>query len=236
MTGMPDETEVARRLAEVRAKRGYLLPHHGLLAIAAPSVLAGYDATYTALTLTPRSLHERPKEFIWIGVLVACDEAIATHHIAKFRAAGGTDEEIELAIRLAAFAEGAPRFAFAEAKWQRHLPHYNRARAYRAALAGLTAGCGVAQGWIEMTCAAIHTARKGWWELAEHIRGAYACGVPEVELAEALSYAMFPGSIPNFVDACGVWQGLIARGEVAASPAFALWGAAAADQRGFDGA
>lgn len=236
MTGTPDEAEVARRLEEVRAKRGYLLPHHGLLAIAAPAVLAGYDATYTALTLTPRNLHERPKEFIWLGVLVACDEAIATHHIAKFRAAGGTDEEIELAIRLAAFAEGAPRFAFAAGKWQRHLPRYDRARAYRAALAGLTAGCGVAQGWIEMTCAAIHTARKGWWEVAEHIRGAYACGVPEVELAEALSYAMFPGSIPNFVDACGVWQGLIARGEVTASPAFALWGAAAADQRGFDGA
>ncbi|WP_368417203.1 carboxymuconolactone decarboxylase family protein [Falsiroseomonas sp.] len=236
MTVMRDEAEVARRLAEVRAKRGYLLPHHGLLAIAAPSVLAGYDATYTALTLTSRSLHERPKEFIWLGVLVACDEAIATHHIAKFRAAGGTDEEIELAIRLAAFAEGAPRFAFAEAKWQRHLPRYDRSRAYRAALDGLTSGCGVAQGWIEMTCAAIHTARKGWWELAEHIRGAYACGVPEVELAEALSYAMFPGSIPNFVDACGVWQELIARGEVPASPAFALWGAAAAEQRGFDGA
>jgi alkylhydroperoxidase/carboxymuconolactone decarboxylase family protein YurZ len=160
MTVMPDEAEVSRRLAEVRAKRGYLLPHHGLLAIAAPLVLAGYDATYTALTLTPRSLHERPKEFIWLGVLVACDEAIATHHIAKFRAAGGTDEEIELAIRLAAFAE----------------------------------------------------------------------------VAEALSYAMFPGSIPNFVDACGVWQELIARGEVPASPAFALWGAAAAEQRGFDGA
>jgi alkylhydroperoxidase/carboxymuconolactone decarboxylase family protein YurZ len=236
MTVMPDEAEVSRRLAEVRAKRGYLLPHHGLLAIAAPLVLAGYDATYTALTLTPRSLHERPKEFIWLGVLVACDEAIATHHIAKFRAAGGTDEEIELAIRLAAFAEGAPRFAFAEAKWQRHLPRYDRARAYRAALANLTVGSGVVQGWIEMTCAAIHTARKGWWELAEHIRGAYACGVPEVELAEALSYAMFPGSIPNFVDACGVWQELIARGEVPASPAFALWGAAAAEQRGFDGA
>jgi hypothetical protein len=60
--------------------------------------------------------------------------------------------------------------------------------------------------------------------------------VPEVELAEALSYAMFPGSIPNFVDACGVWQELIARGAVPASPAFALWGAAAAEQRGFDGA
>ncbi len=235
MSQAPDAAEVAARLAEVRAKRGYLLPHHGLLAIAAPALLTGYDAAYTALTLTPRSLHERPKEFIWLGVLTACDEAIATHHIAKFRAAGGTDAEIELAIRLAAFAEGASRFAFAAESWARHLPGYDRARAYRDALRGIVADSDVPAGWIEMTLAAIHTARKNWWELALHIRAAYAEDVPEMELAEAISYALFPGSIPNFVEACGVWQGMIARGEVPASAAFALWGAAAAEQRGFDG-
>jgi alkylhydroperoxidase/carboxymuconolactone decarboxylase family protein YurZ len=231
----PDAEEVARRLAAVRAKRGYLLPHHGLLAIAAPAVLAGYDATYTALTLTPRSLDERTKEFVWLGVLVATEEAIATHHIAKFRAAGGTDAEIELAVRLAGFAAGAPFFAFPQEKWSRHLPAYDRERAYRAALAALIADQGVPRGWVEMTLAAIHTTRKAWWELAVHIRGAYAAGVAEIDLAEALSYAMFPGSIPNFVDACAVWQGMIARGEVPASPAFQLWGAAAAEQAGFDG-
>ena len=48
-----------------------------------------------------------------------------------------------------------------------------------------------------------------------------------------MSYAMFPGSIPNFVDACGVWQGLIARGEVPASESFKIWGADAANQAGF---
>lgn len=232
----PDAREVAARLAEVRAKRGYLLPHHGLLAIAAPAVLAGYDATYTALTLTPRTLHERPKEFIWLGVLVACEEAIATHHIAKFRAAGGTEAEIALAIRLAAFAAGAPLFEFATSKWARHLPGHDREASYRTALDALTAGQDVPRGWVEMALAAIHTTRRRWWELAVHIRGAYAAEVPELELAEALSYAMFPGSIPNFVDACGVWQAMIARGEVPASAAFALWGAALAEQRGFDGA
>jgi alkylhydroperoxidase/carboxymuconolactone decarboxylase family protein YurZ len=232
----PDENEVRARLAEVRAKRGYLLPHHGLLAIAAPALLAGYDAAYTALTLTPRTLHERPKEFIWLGVLTACDEAIATHHIEKFRAAGGTDAEIELAIRLAAFADGASRFAFAAESWARHLPAYDRARAYGDALRGLVADSDVPEGWVEMALSAIHTAHRNWWELSLHIKGAYAAGVSEMELAEAISYAMFPGSIPNFVDACGVWQGMIARGEVPASPVFALWGASAAEQKGFDGA
>ncbi|MDB5380361.1 MAG: hypothetical protein JWR00_4807 [Rubritepida sp.] len=233
MTEMPSAAEVKRRLAEVRAKRGYLLPHHGMLAIAAPGLLAGYDAAYTALALTPRFLHERPKEFIWLAVLTACDEAIATHHIAKFRQAGGTDDEIELAVRLAAFAEGAPRFAFAAEKWARHLPAYDRATAYRSALDALQAGSVVSRGLVEVALAAVHTTRKGWWELALHIKGAYAEGVPEMELAEGISYAMFPGSIPNFVDACGVWQGLIARGEVPASEAFRLWGADAAAQAGF---
>jgi alkylhydroperoxidase/carboxymuconolactone decarboxylase family protein YurZ len=230
---MPSAAEVERRLAEVRAKRGYLLPHHGMLAIAAPGLLAGYDAAYTALALTPRFLDERPKEFIWLAVLTACDEAIATHHIAKFRNAGGTDAEIELAVRLAAFAEGAPRFAFAAEKWGHHLPAYDRATAYRAALDALQAGSGVSRGLVEVTLAAVHTTRRGWWELALHIRGAYAEGVPEMELAEGISYAMFPGSIPNFVDACGVWQGLIAKGEVPASEVFRLWGADAAAQAGF---
>lgn len=109
MAEMPDTAGMERRLAEVRAKRGYLLPHHGMLAIAAPGLLAGYDAAYTALALTPRIMAERPKEFIWLAVLTACDEGIATHHIAKFRNSGGTDAEIELAVRLAAFAEGASR-------------------------------------------------------------------------------------------------------------------------------
>jgi alkylhydroperoxidase/carboxymuconolactone decarboxylase family protein YurZ len=233
MTEMPDAAEVERRLDEVRAKRGYLLPHHGLLAIAAPGLLKGYDAAYTALALTPRLMHERPKEFIWLAVLTACDEAIATHHIKKFRDAGGTDAEIELAIRLAGFAEGAPRFAFAAEKWGHHLPAYDRTRAYRAALDALQAGSGVPRGLVEVAMAAVHTTRKGWWELALHIRGAYDEGVPELELAEGISYAMFPGSIPNFVDACGVWQGMVARGEVPASEAFRIWGADAANQTGF---
>ena len=233
MDAMPEPAEVERRLAEVRAKRGYLLPHHGLLAIAAPALLAGYDAAYTALTLMPRSMDERAKEFVWLAVLVATDEALATHHIAKFRAAGGTAAELELAVRIAGFAEGARCFAFAAEKWQHHLPAYGREAAYRAALDAAQAGATIPRGLVEVALAAVHTTRKAWWEVALHIRGAYAEGVPEMELAEGLSYAMFPGSIPNFVDACGVWQGMIARGEVPASDAFRLWGAEAEAQKGF---
>ena len=67
----PDLDAIQSRLDAVKAKRGYLLPHHGLLAVAAPEVLAGYDATYTALTLSERLLPEVEKEFVWLVVLVA---------------------------------------------------------------------------------------------------------------------------------------------------------------------
>jgi alkylhydroperoxidase/carboxymuconolactone decarboxylase family protein YurZ len=233
MTTMPDEAEAERRLAAVRAKRGYLLPHHGLLAIAAPDLLLGYDAAYTALTLAPRSMDERAKEFVWLAVLVSTDEALATHHIAKFRAGGGTDAEIELAVRLAAFAEGSRCFAFAAEKWGHHLPAYGREAAYRAALDAAQAGATIPRGLVEVALAAVQTTRRAWWEVALHIRGAYAEGVPELELAEGLSYAMFPGGIPNFVDACGVWQRMIEQGEVPASAPFRRWGAEASRQQGF---
>jgi len=226
----PEAAEAA--LAAVKAKRGYLLPHHGLLAVAAPEILEAYDRTYTALTLTPRALDERRKEFVWLGVLTAADEAIATHHIKKFRDGGGTDTEIEAAVRLAALARGASAFAFVAGHWQRYLPRYDRAVAYRAGIAGCVRDTGIAPGLAEMAMAAIQTCHRAWWEVAEHIRGAYREGVPEIELAEALSYAMFPGSIPNFVDACGVWRDLVKAGEVPASETLKLW--AAIEQGGFD--
>jgi alkylhydroperoxidase/carboxymuconolactone decarboxylase family protein YurZ len=68
-----------------------------------------------------------------------------------------------------------------------------------------------------MTMTAVQTCRERWQEVRWHIKGAYEAGAPEVELAEALSFTMFPGSVPNFVEACAVWQQMIRAGEVAAS-------------------
>lgn len=223
----------AARLAAVRAKRGYLLPHHGLLAVADPALLEAYDGAYTALTLTPRHLDERRKEFVWLAILIATDEAIATHHIAKFRAAGGQEAEIEAAVRLAGFARSVPAFAFVGDAWGGHLPSWDTAAAYRRALAALLADRPVEPGLAEMALAAVHTCLKQWQALEWHIEGAYAEGVPEVELAEAISLTMFPGSVPAFVDACAVWHRLVRDGRVAASPAFKAW-ASIEGQGGFD--
>jgi hypothetical protein len=109
-----DLAAIRERLEAVKAKRGYLLPHHGLLSVAAPEVLAGYDATYTAITLSERRLPEVDKEFIWLVVLVATEEAVATHHIKKYFDAGGTVEGFDLAVQLAGYARSAPCFRFVE--------------------------------------------------------------------------------------------------------------------------
>jgi alkylhydroperoxidase/carboxymuconolactone decarboxylase family protein YurZ len=231
---MDDVREAEQRLQAVRAKRGYLLPHHGLLAVAAPDLLEAYDATYTALTLRPRHLSAHDKEFVWLAVLVTTDEAIATHHLAKFRQAGGGEREIAAAIRLAGVARTADSFAFVGAHWQHAIPGFDRAQAYRESIAAALAPFALPAGLAQMALAAVQTCRKAWFELALHIRDAYAAGVAETHLAEALSITMFPGSVPNFVDACGVWLDLVRKNEVPASPAFRAW--AAIDQGGFDGA
>jgi alkylhydroperoxidase/carboxymuconolactone decarboxylase family protein YurZ len=226
MTEPISPEQAQRQLDELKAKRGYLLPHHGLLALTAPKLLAAYDATYTALTLEQRQLSRRDKETIWIAILVTMKEHIATHHIRLLREAGGTEGDFAAAIRLAGFARGVPAFQFVAESWHAHLPDFRREQAYRAALTALCADLAIRPGLVEMLLGAVHTCLFQHVELAAHIRQAYALGVPELELAEALSLTMFPGSVPAFVDACGVWQGLVARGEVPASPALRAWAAA----------
>jgi alkylhydroperoxidase/carboxymuconolactone decarboxylase family protein YurZ len=225
--------EVRARLARIRDKRGYLLPHHGLLAVAEPVLLDAYDATYTALTLTPRALDLRHKEIVWLVILVSTGEAIATHHIDRLKRGGGTQADLEAAVALAAWADGASRFSFVDAHWAPHLDDYDAARAYRRGLEALLGAHPVEPAVAEMALAAAHQCHRRWDWLREHIRGAYAHGADERALAEALSLAMFPGGVPNFVDACDHWRQLIVEGEVAASPPYRAW-AEMTGQGGYD--
>jgi len=52
-------------------------------------------------------------------------------------------------------------------------------------------------------------------------------------LAESLAIAMFPGSVPNYVEAAGVWRELIVAGDIDASEAFRTW-AEMSGQGGYD--
>lgn len=226
-----DDQVLIARVEAVRAKRGFLLPHHGLLAAMSETMLARYDALYTALALERKALDERAREFVWLCVLIATDEAIASHHVARFRQGGGTAEEIATAIRLTAWAVGAPAYTFVAEHWAQHLGDVPIGDRYRADLA--TNAGGVALRTAIPAVAAVHAARGHHALLARAITFAYATGVPEVELAEALTIMMFPGSVPRFVEAARVWLDLIRAGMVQPSPAFAAW-ARLQGQGGFD--
>ena len=231
---MPDddtEATLLARLAQVRAKRGYLLPHHGLLALAFPRLLEGYDAAYTALAIEDRALSHHDREFVWLAVLAATDEALATHHIAKFRAAGGTDALIGAAFTAAALAIGAQAFDFAATQWPRQLAPCDPRAEYLAACRRAAPAAPLRL--VHLAQLAVQVCRARWLPFRWHLEAAYAYAVAEDDIAEAVTIPMFPGSVPRFVEACGVWRAMIADGALPASPRYRAW-ASLSGQGGHD--
>ena len=213
--------ELEARLAAVRAKRGYLLPHHGLMALAFPKLLEGYDAAYTALALDDRVLSHHDREFVWLAVLAATNERVATHHIAKFRAAGGTDATIGAAFAAAAIAIGAEAFDFAARDWARQLSPFDPRATYLQALRRIAPEAPIRL--VHLAGLAVQVCRARWLPFAWHLEAAYADKVEEDAMAEAISLAMFPGSVPRFVEACAEWRRLILEGALPAGPRFRAW-------------
>ena len=192
-----DTPLLQEELEAIRAKRGYLLPHHGLMAISMPRVLDAYDTLYSELTLTDRVLNKHEHETVWMAILIACEEALGTHHVRRYYDAGGSNEELEHISALAAYVSGARAHTFIEAHWQPHLPGYEPRRAYLAGLARCTTP--IPDEITQIAAAAICTCRGEWSLLAWHIEALYAIGGREHAMAEALSLTMFPGGVPNFV-------------------------------------
>ncbi|WP_109467103.1 carboxymuconolactone decarboxylase family protein [Albibacillus kandeliae] len=208
-------------LAELKAKRGYILPHHGLLAITAPNLLAGYDAAYTALALEDRVLSHHDREFVWLAILIATDEEIATHHIEKFHKAGGTAEELRAILRITATVCGFRAYRFTQKHWADHLPEIDIVEEWTGAVAA--AGAGAEARLVHMAACAVQICRGDWEGLRWQLRDAYAARVDEMELAEALSLTMFPASVPYFVTTAKIWREMIRNGELEAGETFAAW-------------
>ena len=51
------------------------------MAAALPELQDAYPAMYQALTVGNRYLSLHDKECVWLGVLIACQEHVGTHHI-----------------------------------------------------------------------------------------------------------------------------------------------------------
>jgi len=225
------ENDLTTALEQIRDKRGYLLAHHGLMALAGNGLLEAYDALYTRLTLTPAYLSRHEHEFVWMAVLSSIDEPLGTHHIPRYLEAGGSRDEFAAILAFTALAKGVSCYQFVEGHWLPHLPDMEPEAAYRAAFERAAQGAPLPL--AHMDGAAVHMCQGNFEALAWQIRAAYAAAAPEQGLAEALSLAMFPGSVPYFARASEVWRRLIADGEVEASAAFRAW-ASLAGQGGYD--
>jgi len=223
MTVPPSPEQVRARLAEIRAARGgYVLPHHGAMAAALPDLHAAYEVMYRALTLEDRYLSPHVKEVVWLCILVACEEPVGTHHLQRFLTTGGSEAEAAAVIRLGAWAAGARRFATMDAAWAQHLPAVSMAAEYRAGAMALAGGA-LDEGTVRLALLGAQTALDQGWALAAEIEAAYAAGVPEPHMAEAMSLAIWPRGVNPFVRAAEVWLGLMRAGRVAPSAAFKAW-------------
>ena len=208
-------------LSAIHAKRGYLLPHHGLMAISPPHLLERYDSLYSTLTLTERHLSRHAHEFVWLGVLISCEESLGSHHVKRFVDAGGDAEDLGLVTAISAMAKGSEGYLFVEDHWVPHLPTARPREQYLAAFEQVIGP--IAPTLAHMTACAVHTCSGNWRSLKWQIEAAYHAGVNELELAEALSLAMFPGSVPYYVRAAEVWRQLIVDDGVPASNLFKQW-------------
>jgi len=221
--GLPSPEDLRRRLDDLRGRRGFLLPHHGALAAAAPDLHAAYLRMYEALTLTDRHLSPFEREFVWLAVLATTRESVGTHHLDLFRRAGGTDAQAGAAFQLAAYGAGAAdTFAFVETAWSAFYPDLDARAAYSDGVAAFL-GDRVPPETAGLALAAVHAAHGSPWGVAVEIEAAYASGVREEKLVEALSLVIWPVGVNKFLDACTIWHDLMGAGRVRPSPRFQAW-------------
>ncbi|WP_338664767.1 hypothetical protein VQH23_06240 [Pararoseomonas sp. SCSIO 73927] len=226
-TGMNEPQRVRETLAALRDERGYVLPHHGLMAAALPELHAAYRATYRVLTLDEQHLSPLQRECVWLAILVACDEAVGTHHVAQFYRHGGDDRLAGAVFRQTSWAMGADALGFLAKSWASQFPGFDAARSLLDGAAALNASGDLPDATARLLRLAVHAARGNLWALGVELEDAYGTGLDERWMAEALSLIIWPRGVNPFVRAADVWLALLRSGRVRPTPPFAAWAEAA---------
>jgi alkylhydroperoxidase/carboxymuconolactone decarboxylase family protein YurZ len=222
MDRMTDGADALRvKLEKLAASRGFLLPHHGALAAGAPALHDAYLRMYNALTVAPRVLTAHQRESVWLGILIAVEEHVGTHHLELFREAGGTESEAEALIALTGQATSLSAFRFAAKSFPDHLPALDPEKAYDRSVAALRGP--LSEGTAHLMLLAVQAARGDRPGIAHHLRRGYALGLAEEAMVEALSYLMWPRGVNCFLEACEVWHDLMVARDVQPSQRFAVW-------------
>lgn len=219
---------LAARIEAFRGERGFLLPHHPAMAIAAPDLHEAYVRMYRALTVDLRHLDAFEREVVWLAILIAAEEAIGTHHVELFFRHGGREDQARALTGLVGFALGAEAHRFMDEKWAAHFPSLAGTAAYRQGFDALAAAAPLPIGLCHLAAAAAQAVRRRDWGLAAHVEAAYGHGVAEDALVEALSLVIWPAGVNAFLEACGVWKGLMDAGRVVPSPRYRVWADTAA--------
>ena len=219
---LPTPEELRERLETLRVVRGFLLPHHGAMAAFAPDLHTAYNQMYAALTLTDRHLSPIEKETVWLAILIAVREGIGTHHVDLFRKHGGTTTQANAVIQLTGYAGAATAFAFVDQHWSAEFPGLDGQTGYLDGMRRLCADA-LDPALGNLALAAVHAALGQDWGVAAHIRAAYADGMSEDKLAEAISLIIWPCGVNRFVEACTVWHELMHAGRVTPSARYQAW-------------
>lgn len=208
------------RLESLRAARGFLLAHHGALAAGAPALHDAYLAMYRELTVAPRLLTALERECVWLAILVTAREGIGTHHLELFRQHGGSEPMAEALVTLAGIAPALDALCFAADHWGSFLPGLSPA-AYDRQVAAARGP--LPEAVAELALLATQAARHAQGGVAHHLKRAYALGLDEAAMVEALSYIIWPCGVNAFVAACETWAGLMQSGVLTPSARFAVW-------------
>ena len=218
----PDE--VRSRLKEHVARRGYLLPQQGMMAVAMPELQDGYAVMYGALTVQENYFTPYEREFVWMGILSAAGESIGTHHVRMFREYGGKAEQAEAITALVALAMGAPRsYEFMHRHWQKYFAPMDAVAVYRQAAMRSIEGCGVSIELARYLLLAVHTTFGHAWGVEQELLALYEIGAHEGKIAESISLPFWAAGVNRMIDASEVWLDLIRSNRVAASEAFRAW-------------
>lgn len=215
-----DADAVRARLDKVKQARGRLMPNHAVLAIEFPEMLDKYEALYAATTTTFNALAPRDKKFILLTVVASAGIPLGAHHVRDFLTAGGTPDQVRAAMRLALLTNGARALDAVGPSWNPVVPGMTYDELITDDVIAFAPASGIDAGVVELALVCGNATQRGWDKVAVHIVRAKRRGVSDTALAEALTTMILPAGNPLFVQAAGVWHGLIADGKVTAGPAY----------------
>ena len=190
-------------LARIRAERGYTLSYHEIYARLDPTFLEAYAGLYRACTLDERALPADRRETVWIALLNGIREEVGSIHLERAAAAGVDGDAVTAAVRLAAVADSWESLDFAFAHWQRFLTGQERDEEYLGLVRA--AAQPLAEDLTDLVLMVVHAARRRGEPFLLHLGRCLGAGVPEDQVAEALSYVMQPVGANRLLWATDLW-------------------------------